>query len=410
MKTRIINLLRYLLGVQGYLAIFMVAFIRALKLGRWRYKVVNCNWMDRYSSPYEGVLRDAYDGYAYSPWFVDKKKPNPINTNLPELKYRHFKKAKVSVVSSSVLLADESLAIERVGRYEQHGFDYSAGHILMHNGNYAIVQDETSFRLNRGIFLGGNGCFNYYHWLIEIIPRIEFFYKLPEQYITFPVLVSCDVNDIPSFSEILHKFCASKEVIFLDKNKTYIVDDLIYVDTPNNLPFNLIEGEQLKVNYTLMHPGSVEYIRRVCLSEDVTANGVFKYPKKIFLKRKMVRRKYNQEEVESCLKKYGFVSIYMEELEFDEQIRTMYHADLIVGPTGAAWANLVHCSEKSKALCWMAEEFSEFSAFSTLAEIIGVDLKYLTYACGSKSSAEVFVRNYIIDSRKIEEWYLSLEK
>ena len=92
----------------------------------------------------------------------------------------------------------------------------------------------------------------------------------------------------------------------------------------------------------------------------------------------------------------------MEDLSFTEQVRTVYHADFIVGPTGAAWTNLIFCKAGTKTLCWMAEEIGDFSAFSTIAHLLNVDMRYLTYKSGVKMTSDLYFHDYHIDIDLIE--------
>ena len=71
----------------------------------------------------------------------------------------------------------------------------------------------------------------------------------------------------------------------------------------------------------------------------------------------------------------------MGELSLDEQLAVVHQTEWIVGPTGAAWTNLVFCQPGAKCLCWMAEESGEFSA---LGELYGKD--------------------YAVDVSKIAKW------
>ena len=113
-------------------------------------------------------------------------------------------------------------------------------------------------------------------------------------------------------------------------------------------------------------------------------------------------RNYNQDEVFNYLSVFGFTKIFLEDLSFLEQVRTIYHADLIVGPTGAAWTNLIFCRSGARGLCWMADESGDFSAFSSIAGMVGVDLIYITYKSDVRSTRELYSKDYYIDLSMIE--------
>ena len=75
--------------------------------------------------------------------------------------------------------------------------------------------------------------------------------------------------------------------------------------------------------------------------------------------------------------KEGFQAIYLEDYSLEEQISIFYQAEFIVGPSGAAWSNLIFCQSGAKGISWLSEELSNFSVFSTLAKIFKCDLKFV---------------------------------
>lgn len=64
-----------------------------------------------------------------------------------------------------------------------------------------------------------------------------------------------------------------------------------------------------------------------------------------------------------ALSVFGFTFVYMEDLSFCEQVSLMAQAEIIVGPTGAAWTNIIFASPGTKALCWMARDAETFPVF-----------------------------------------------
>ena len=191
--------------------------------------------------------------------------------------------------------------------------------------------------------------------------------------------------------------------MFLTQKSLYAVDELVYINAPNNLPFNLSGDQRFKSTYAVIDKRSIDYLRGIALAAALTTPAHSNYPKKIFLCRKSEPRNYNQDAVFDCLSLFGFTRIFMEDLSFLEQVRTVHHADFIVGPTGAAWTNLIFGRAGAKALCWMAVESGDFSAFSNIAGMVGVELRYVTYEAGVHSSRQLYYKNYYVDPSMIEK-------
>ena len=301
-------------------------------------------------------------------------------------------------MSSSVILNDKQVIIDRVMGPDQKIYNFSAGHILMHEENTAVVRLlRKSENIQRGIFLGGNGSFNYYHWIVELLPKLEFLTKLPERYQKYPLLVSEDAVGIPSFKETLDLLRGRHEIVVLKRDSSYVVDELVYINSPNTLPFNLFGNTKFNCSYVAIDSMSIDYLRKAALEKYKATATHQNHRKKIFLCRKSGRRNYNENEVFSYLAEFGFVKVFMEDLSFPDQVRTIYHADYIIGPTGAAWTNIIFCRPGAKGLCWMAEEYGDFSAYSSIAGIIGVDLRYFTYKAAVRSAGELYSKNYHVD-------------
>jgi len=377
---------------------------------QYRYfRAVPFQWMDQSSNHQKWLLRIGGNSITYGPHFFNNIQSFKA-VRLPDVNCHSFINARISMISSSVVLNDNVALIERTVIPNQDICDYSAGHIVMHGTKTAIVRLGEAVFIEKGIFLGGNGCFNYYHWLIEILPKLQFLDDLPKQFINYPLLVSEDVEKIPALKATINLIAVGYELIILKNDLAYSVGNLIYIDSPSNLPFNLRRGENFDIAYTIISERSVAYIKDVALANVKTYLAYSNHSRKLFFSRKSERRKYNKEDVLECLTKFGFEEVFMEDISFEEQVRLIHNADMIAGPTGAAWTNLMFCRPGTKGLCWMAEEFGDFSAFSTIAHLVNVDLRYITYKAGVHSTAELFGKEYIVDVALIEQCLTNLTK
>jgi len=366
-------------------------------------------WMDQSKFHEKDTLRRGANGIAYGPHFIGQEQSTE-SVCLPDIHYYIFEKARVSTTSSSVILNDKQVIIDRAIGPDHNKYNFTSGHIIGHSNETAVVSLGKQEDINKGIFLGGNGSSNYYHWMIEILAKLEFLPYLPEYYQNYPLLVSEDAVRISSFRETLDIFAKKCELIVLSKQLSYVVDELIFINSPNNLPFNLIGNQKFKNTYVTIDSLSINYLRKLALQDALSTPAHSNYPKKIFLCRKGGLRDYNQDEVFNYLSGLEFTRIFMEDISFLEQVRTAHHADFIVGPTGAAWTNLIFCNSGAKGLCWMADEFGDFSAYSSIARMVGVDLRYLTYKAGVRSTSELYHKSYNIDLGMLEKGLLALEE
>ena len=359
-------------------------------------------WMDESTVQDKGLLVQSIKCITYGPHYIDREQTTESRC-IPDIYYHLFGKARVSVSSSSVVLNEKLVIIERAIGPDQDKYDYSGGQIMAHRGDTAIVRLGRPENIKQGIFLGGNGSSNYYHWMVEILPKLEFLSKLPEQFQKYPLLVNEDVVNTSSLKETLDMFASGCELVVLGKQSPYVVDELIYINSPSNIPFNLVGSRKAKPSDCTISSHSIDYVRKIALQNALKIPVNPNYPKRIFFGRKSGIRNYNQDEVFNYLSNFGFTKIFLEDISFVEQVRTIHHADLIAGPTGAAWTNLIFCRTGAKGLCWMAEESGDFSAFSSIAGMVGVDLRYVTYSSAVHSTKELYFKDYYIDLDILEK-------
>lgn len=358
-------------------------------------------WLDEKKEQVRAILDPEETYYSYGLKHIDGTQ-RVVQVTLPAINLYHFENARISVLSSSILL-DNKIIIERVEGLDVRRCNYSSGHVFMHGQKSALVRDLQTEHLEQGIFLGGNGSSNYYHWMIEILPKLKYLKKLEEYgYDGFPLLVSEDVDHIKTFREALNYVVKDKPVVMLNKDKAYCVRNLVYVNAPNNLPFNLRRREKMMVSDFLMRPSSINFLQN-CLNSIVGLPSPEKGSPRLFFSRRNERRNYNEQEIFEIFKQYGFQKVFMEELSLKEQITLMSNAEVIAGPTGAAWTNLIFCGKGLKCLCWMADGYGDFSAFSNLAMIVGADMRYITFKTDAKSIAELYDSNYHIEAKRIRQ-------
>jgi capsular polysaccharide biosynthesis protein len=313
--------------------------------------------------------------------------------DLPGLARYEFSDARLSAASSSILLADR-LVLERVPGVDASRCNYAAGHLLAHGLRTAIVASGSEQHIESGVFLGGNGAFNYYHWLVELLPKLEFV-KEDDR----PLLVSDDVDRIPTFREALMRVAGARQIVFLRPDLTYRVARLLYVESPSICPFNLRSGEEFRVRDFIMRASSIQFLRGHLLGSSQPRSSM---RRRIFLARRSVRRDYNQDEIFTVCQRHGFEKVYMEDMSLREQIEAMRSAELIAGPTGAAWTNLVFVEPGTRCLCWMAEEQRGFAAYSNLAHAVGAELRYVTYSTGVSDSDRLYFINYRLAPADVE--------
>jgi hypothetical protein len=364
----------------------IAASIRALP----EHEVVSLRWLhDRVP---DQVLRPAQQGLAAGPRVGTHQ--TTVTVPIPSVNTYEFEDAVVRGGSSSVLLASE-LVVEGIHGIGGDRGNFVAGHLVAHGTESAVVRRRRTTAIPAGIFLGGNGAFNYYHWMVELLPKLEFLPYIGRLAERMPLLVADEAASVPTIRAGLDELRGGRPVVVLERNTSYTVGRLIYVNAPSVCPFNLRPNQRLEVSDFRLRPESIQFVRRG-LHPLPTARPIGEA--RIFLARGRHRRNYNQEELIAAAVERGFVPVHLEAMSLPEQIATIQSAASIVGPSGAAWTNLIFARAGARCLSWLPDGAKEFAAYSTIAQLVGVDLRFLTYRTGTTSTGQLYRQDYRLDA------------
>ncbi|ASW75720.1 hypothetical protein IQ37_01470 [Chryseobacterium piperi] len=270
---------------------------------------------------------------------------------------------------------------------------YNTSNLLQHAITLAKVKNHKSIYYDsEAIFLGGTFTFNYYHFFTEILSKTEFFSYIPEAKNKL-IVVDEGIQNIENLKELLSFFVKDYKVLFLNNENYYHFKKLWHITSPNYTIPNILPSEKYEAGFTKFSKKSLQYLRNTCF-ENLDINRVEIKPiKKIFISRKSKFRKYNEEEIFEEAKKFGFEEVFFEELNIHEQIFLINKADYIIGPSGAAWTNILFVNPNAKGLIWLSSVWGDFSVFSTLAKEMQFDLYFYIYP----QTSEDFHENYHLD-------------
>lgn len=340
---------------------------------------------------------------------------SPVAVNQPVIGLYFFNNAKVCAVSSHVILTD-SIIMERLPHVPVEQCNYATGFIKAHDIRNAILDSTTKcnslIEVESAFFLGGNGAWNYYHWSIEILPKLKYFLSCKLIPKDLKIVVPDYAKNIKSFAVLMEVMLNNKyEFIYISREQVASIKNLYVITTPSNVVFNSVKGVGVKEDFTYIDKISIDYVRKKTINSqqyfNFTKNNKNKIDnKKIFLARKeMSARSYNQDEVIKTVVKYGFLPVFLEELSFFEQVYLFQNVDYLIGASGAAWTNLIYIKPGAKGLSWLSESASGFSGYSTLAEYYNCELNFFKYKEDDKDNAH---SNYYINIEKFENELVNL--
>ncbi|BAZ42354.1 TPR domain protein [Calothrix sp. NIES-4101] len=169
----------------------------------------------------------------------------------------------------------------------------------------------------------------YYHWFLDVLTRIEGLEYYQEQTGCKPLLI---IDSNPTSWQI-----ESLKLV------GYSLDDCIQWDkTKVNVKKLVVPAFRQPGNW--ISPSALHWLRQRIFSNlsttDINQNF---FSKRIYISRSQAsgRRVINEDEVMQVLSPYGFVSYSLETMSFTEQIQLFSSAEIIIGPHGAGFTNII---------------------------------------------------------------------
>jgi capsular polysaccharide biosynthesis protein len=200
------------------------------------------------------------------------------------------------------------------------------------------------------LLTGGGGNSNYWHWLFDVLPRLEILRQAGKS------LEDVDYFLFPSFdqkfqSESLDKLNIPQGKRLSSKNYRHVKADQIITTSHPYIFLNDPFKDSLNIPLWIF-----DFLRNKFLKKIDQDNLEQKsFPSKIFINRKDGKTKkwrfiINELEVENFLKSSGFKSVTLSDYSLLDQVKLFYNAKTIVGLHGAGFANIIYSKPGTKVL------------------------------------------------------------
>lgn len=182
---------------------------------------------------------------------------------------------------------------------------------------------------------------NYAHWMTEVLPRVALFCA-EERFKDVPIVVNEGLH--PNIMDSLFLMAgANREIITLPIGRALAVNELYLTSVAGYVPFERRTNKLSGHSHGVFSPRAFEMLREhLGALAQKKEKGI--WPEKIFLRRTSgIRKVTNAIEVETLLIARGYAIVEPEKLTFLRQVELFANARVIIGPTGAAFANAVFC-------------------------------------------------------------------
>jgi len=265
---------------------------------------------------------------------------------------------------------------------------------------FCVGRISATTHIEEGILIGGAGASNWYHFVLEVLPKAFLSRYLPSRFDALPLLLPDECRNVPSFSSALAHFSGRRSLRFIQKDEIVGLQRLIFFDEISKGPINLSPGEWPRIGDYSQHDSFLrsfvaEFRAKLLGSNELTTMN--KGPgRRIFLTRPKIRRNYNQTELLEIASRYGFESFSPEDCTLGDQARVFSEASAVVGPSGAAWVGMVFREKPLCGLTWLPRQYEYFCGYSTLANLLGHQLNFIESKTrrALKSTGEAYVSDY----------------
>ena len=180
-------------------------------------------------------------------------------------------------------------------------------------------------RRHRGTFaiICTGRALNYYHWLNDCLTRLWLLDQQPEQ--RFRLIIPDRV--FPFHTESLNLLGWHGDRLARFGEEHWEVENLLVPSLTNQASHS--------------NPMACRWLRTKLLN--ATGAGATSKPLRLYISRRLAtkRRLLNEPEIIAALKKFGFQEIAGEQLSFADQVRLFSTAEVVVGPHGAGFSNVM---------------------------------------------------------------------
>jgi Glycosyltransferase 61 len=205
-----------------------------------------------------------------------------------------------------------------------------------------------------------DGSNTYYHWLFDILPRIQLLKKSG-------IFEDIDFFVLPKLmydfqkSTLAYFNIQNSKILEINDNEAIFANDLIVPSLPSELG--------------TVNLWALNFIRDTFLPKSQMLNP----NKRIYISRKnaTARRILNESEIIEYLVGLGFEIIEAENLSFDNQVKLFTQAEVVVSPHGSGLSNIVFCNKKTKVIDLFYGKFL-VPCFWVIAAQLDLDYYYET--------------------------------
>ena len=306
--------------------------------------------------------------------------------------------------TSAVLDRQQTTAYIDVTSVDDANHNHAIGVLEYYKqGRGIIVTGKPFTEIEKGIYIGGNASFNYYHFVVEIAARFYFLDKVAG-YDNYPLLVDEVIIRTPQFKDLLDILNdkGRKIIVIQDKIK-YLVKNLILASDGAKMVINVFDKTKCSFYDTILCAQALMYIRSKVISKLGLADQPATPEKHLFITRgaAFTRRGCNEDELWQVAERYAYSKIAPQNLSFSEQVACFHSCKSLLANSGAALTNILFMQPGTTVIYWLNQDLRHFTSFNPLAKISGCQLQRIDGVPTGNDKEEIH-GYYYVDPKQVE--------
>lgn len=223
---------------------------------------------------------------------------------------------------------------------------------------------ELQFSSKRVIKLSSALQRNYYHWMVECLPKLGVFKNLLAQPSSFKIVVD---HKLPAFVMSSLELFGIQQENLINIRKVTAFSEVIFSSrlSQSNVtisPYVRTFYKDFSAQFLQPSTRSVTTAKRIYISRSKAS----------------MRRIVNEDALVEMLLSFGFTIVANEDYSLLEQAQLFHDADVVVGAHGAGLTNILFCRENTKVIELLHHEFDQgVTSYAALSELF--DLQYKMY-------------------------------
>jgi len=221
--------------------------------------------------------------------------------------------------------------------------------------------------IQEGILLSGRNDDNWFHWLIEYLPRVMLIPETMPEHVPVVISSRTAATGIQALRELTDREIIVIEADIAQRFETlHVLAPQVQVLDSTKIPWN----KGLRLNSAALHR-----VREVWLA----GQPEFSPRRRVFLERKSRHRGIeNEAALASIAHRNGFEVVDPSMLSFREQVDLFSSTELLVGASGAVMANYIMMRPGSEVIALTSDQLYDFVLPAALAQVAGVRFSYVT--------------------------------